>query len=86
VEQAAGRIEVLPGGGLKPADVEECVRATGVTQVHFSLTEPTADLSAGGNPDVQFGVNLPTSETEYRATSAELVRDVRGRLDQLVRR
>ncbi len=35
VEQAAGRIEILAGGGIREPNVEEIVRTTGVTQVHL---------------------------------------------------
>jgi len=34
--QSAGRIQILPGGGVRPTNVAELVRATGVNQVHFS--------------------------------------------------
>lgn len=83
VEQAEGRIEVLPGGGLRPGDLAEVVRRTGVDQVHLSLSEQRADSSAAGNPEVYFGADLPTSELTYRATSEERVRQVRAELDAL---
>lgn len=35
-EQADGRIEILPGGGVRPHNVAEIVAATGCTQVHSS--------------------------------------------------
>ena len=36
VERAAGRIEILPGGGIREYNVEEVVRRTGCDQVHLS--------------------------------------------------
>jgi copper homeostasis protein len=39
-EQAAGRIQILPGGGIRSHNVAELVRRTGVTQVHARGTEP----------------------------------------------
>jgi copper homeostasis protein len=80
VEQADGRIEVLPGGGIRPANLGQ-VLATGVDQVHLSLSEQRPDSSATGNPEVYFGADLPTSEATYRAVSEELVRTVRQALD-----
>lgn len=81
VEQAEGRIEVLPGGGIRPANVAEVLQRTGVDQVHMSLSEQRPDPSATHNPAVYFGADLPTSEATYRAVSEELVRTVRAGLD-----
>ncbi|MFI5280196.1 MAG: copper homeostasis protein CutC [Gemmatimonadales bacterium] len=36
VERAAGRIEILPGGGIREENVEQLVRRTHCTQVHLS--------------------------------------------------
>lgn len=77
VEQAAGRIEVLPGGGIRVDNVAEMVRRTACTQVHLSLTAPARDTSAAANPEVRFGVDTPPTELEYRATSEMSVREVR---------
>lgn len=38
--QAGGRIEVLPGGGVRPHNVAAIVAATGCTQVHSSARRP----------------------------------------------
>ena len=40
VKQAAGRIQVLPGGGVRAWNVVEIVRGTGVSQVHARASEP----------------------------------------------
>jgi copper homeostasis protein CutC len=82
VDQAAGRIEVLPAV-LAPAHLAEVVRETGVDQVHLSLRRPVADPSAQGNPRVRFGGELPASEAEYRAVDEAAVRRVRVALDAL---
>lgn len=81
VEQAAGRIQILPGGGIRLDTVEQVVRETGVEQVHLSITEPAPDPSAASNPQIRFGVDPPASETEYRAVTADGVRRVREALD-----
>lgn len=36
IERADGRIEILPGGGIREENVEQVVRRTGCTQVHLS--------------------------------------------------
>jgi copper homeostasis protein len=86
VEQAAGRIEVLPGGGVREPDLERLVRETGVSQVHLYLTRLAADSSAAGNPAICFAAAPPTGETEYRAVDGAAVRGVRVRLDEISRR
>lgn len=40
VDQAAGRIEILPAGGVRPGNVAAIVSRTGCAQVHSSLREP----------------------------------------------
>ena len=83
VEQARGRIEILPGGGIRPENVAEVVERTGVEQVHLSLTHAATDPSAASNPDVRFGVDTPPTELEYRAADESQVRRVRAILDSL---
>lgn len=83
VEQAAGRIQVLPGGGLRAEDVEEAVRRTRVGQVHLSITRPARDPSAGANAAVRFGVDPPPTELEYRAADEEGIRRVKAILESL---
>jgi copper homeostasis protein len=82
VEQAAGRIEVLPAV-IGPPHLAEVVRETGVDQVHLSLRRPVTDLSPQGNPRVRFGGEMPDSENEFRAVDEEAVRRMRGVLDGL---
>jgi copper homeostasis protein len=55
VRRAAGRIEVLPGGGINRAMVAEVVRRTGCNQVHASLRGQRVDRSALARPQVVFG-------------------------------
>jgi copper homeostasis protein len=83
IEQADGRIEVLPGGGIRSDNVADVVRATGAEQVHLWLGEPREDRSAASNPDIHFGIEAGGSELEYRAVRAETVRRLRDILDSL---
>ncbi|RYG24533.1 copper homeostasis protein CutC, partial [bacterium] len=48
VEKADGRIEILPGGGVRPENVSEIVARTGVSQVHLAGLEWVEDSSATG--------------------------------------
>lgn len=56
VRQAAGRIEILPGGGVTPENVVELVRRTGCTQVHGSFRSPVHDPTLAGNPALAVGM------------------------------
>lgn len=49
VEQASGRIAILAGGGVNPANVAEIVARTGVREVHGSCSGPTFDGLAKGH-------------------------------------
>ena len=82
-ERAAGRIEILPGGGLNARNVAAVVAATGVDQVHLSLTRAAADPSTAANPAVRFVADHPPGEAEYRTTDAQAVRAVRVILDAM---
>jgi copper homeostasis protein len=42
-DYAAGRIEILPGGGIREHNVRQVIQATGCTQVHFSMRKPGND-------------------------------------------
>jgi copper homeostasis protein len=77
VEQAMGRIEVLPGGGIRGDNVAEVIARTGVNQVHLSVTEPVVDPSVDANLNVRFGVDPPPTERSYRAVDPEGVRRVK---------
>ena len=80
-ERAAGRIEVLPGGGINANNVAQVITATGVDQVHLSLTRDAPDRSTRANPAVRFATDQPHAEDAYRTTDGQAVRAVRGILD-----
>jgi copper homeostasis protein len=73
VRRAAGRIEILPAGGIK---------RTGCNQIHASLSAACRDFSASGRPQVSFGGAVKQSEEEFTVTDAEAVRRLRGALAQ----
>jgi copper homeostasis protein len=83
VEQARGRIQVLPGGGIQEDNVETVVRETGVTQVHLYAARSAQDSSAAANPSIRFAGHAPVNELEYLAVNSEDVRRIRGILDRI---
>ena len=80
IEQAAGRIEVLPAGGINPATLADVLARTGCDQVHASLRTGRADRSTAARPQVRFGSATNPPDDRFDATSEELVRQVRGLL------
>lgn len=76
IEQAAGRIEILPGGGVTPENVVELVRRTGCTQVHGSFRSPVHDPTLAGNPALAAGMGggMSLDPTKVAAARAALDR------------
>ena len=79
-ERAARRIEILPGGGIAPAMLEEVVARTGCTQVHLTAWTTARDTSTEHNPSVTFGGALYPPENTYSIADPELVRSLKTRL------
>jgi copper homeostasis protein len=63
VVQAAGRIEILAGGGVRAEHVAALVQRTGVTQVHASASRAALDPSTRMQPVLTFG-GMATGEGE----------------------
>jgi len=80
-EQAAGRIEILPGGGINRHTVADVLTRTGCDQVHASLTTLHTDNSTQQRPHVTFGGVFRAPEDRYAATDVAAVSDLRARLD-----
>jgi len=66
IEQAAGRIEILVGGGVRPDTVHEIVAKSGATQVHLgpfgSLSDPSAEVSQAAKQS--YGATYPIADGE----------------------
>jgi copper homeostasis protein len=77
IERAAGRIEILPGGGIDAGNVSKVIEATGADQVHLSATRTLSDHSTGANPLIRFAAVTSGGENTYRATDPDRVRAVR---------
>ncbi|HVP50363.1 MAG TPA: copper homeostasis protein CutC [Candidatus Bathyarchaeia archaeon] len=83
VDRAAGRIEVMPGGGVRPHNVGGIVEATGCRQVHLTALSARCDSSTSNSP-ITFG-SLPGAPTpSYECVDREAVRRMREMLDGLV--
>ena len=76
VRQAAGRIGILPGGGITPENVVALVQATGVSEVHLTGAAPRESDMAFRAPQVEIGSTAPRSEYEWNVTDAARIRQV----------
>jgi copper homeostasis protein len=80
IRRAAGRIEILPAGGINRFTVADVIARTGCNQVHASLRTRREDPSVTARPQISFGGPVRVPEDQYDATSAEAVADLRARL------
>ncbi|MBN2415707.1 copper homeostasis protein CutC [bacterium] len=80
-DRAADRIEILPGSGIRPGNVDGLIRNTGCTQVHCSLSGLTRDTSGTG---LDFRNLAGMTPDTYTATDMAQVGAMRSALDRIV--
>ena len=80
--RAAGRIEVLPAGGINRFTLADVLARTGCDQVHCSLTTSQKDLSTQARSQVSFGGTLKPPEDQFTVTNRAAVSKLRALLDQ----
>jgi len=73
VRHAAGRIEVLPAGGISHRTVGEIVSRTGCNQVHAGLRTIARDPSVSARPQIQFGRETQMQAGEFDRTDPSAV-------------
>jgi copper homeostasis protein len=80
VKQAAGRISILPGGGVRPELIPEIVRSTGVTEVHLSARSAEESPMQYRRPEIPMGAAKVPGEYERKVASAAIIRAAREAL------
>ena len=83
IDLARGRIEVLPGSGIRAHNVRELVEATGCTQVHMTALSAQVDPSTATSP-LNFGGIPGSPSSPYESVDREIVRHVKETLDAIV--
>ena len=76
IERASGRIEVLPGAGLRLHNLDDFVATTRCVQVHLAAPGVHYDNSTLARPSVTFGDALYPSEVKYEVTDRSVIEDV----------
>jgi copper homeostasis protein len=73
-EQAAGRIEILPGGGVRPHNVRNLLACTGCNQVHLAPMTPRTEPTSENHPELGYG-GYREIDPEVVAETVRLVAD-----------
>jgi copper homeostasis protein len=76
VRKAAGRIIVMPGGGLTLRNVARIAKFTGVSEVHLSARGSIESKMRYRNPRVFMGGTLRPPEFSWKTTDENLVRSM----------
>ncbi len=76
IAHAAGRIEILPGGGIRPHNVQAIIEQTGTKQVHLSAFEQKVDRSVQYRPHITFGGALRPPEDRYDVVDPSVIQSV----------
>jgi copper homeostasis protein len=77
-----GRIEVLPGGGVRQHNVKQLIDETGCTQVHLTAFSARCDASTSTGP-LSFGGIPGSPSSSYECVDIEAVRRMRETLDRI---
>jgi copper homeostasis protein len=80
IQQSAGRIEILPAGGINSHNVLDLLEQTSCTQVHAGLRGTARDASALARPEIDF-TSRPLPPELYDLTDGARVKLLRGAID-----
>lgn len=77
VKQASGRIVVMPGSGVNPANIVELERVTGASEFHSTARKAVMEMSLRNVPELGFDEPSAGPGMVMR-TSADVVRELVG--------
>lgn len=84
VEQANGRIIIMPGSGINHQNITTIAKKSGAKEFHLSAREPVESGMTYRNPRVKMvGTALVINEYEQMITQAKLVKRASQALEQL---
>lgn len=81
IDYAAGRIEILPGGGIRPHNVCALIENCGCNQIHASAGTKHKDSSCLANLNVHFGATANIPEDEFTITDIEKVMALKAAIE-----
>jgi copper homeostasis protein len=82
IERAAGRIEILPGGGIDADNAVWCRQQIGTDIMHAAVHRIAYDPSCKGNPAIYFGSAIYPPEDRYLIADSGKIADFYRRANQ----
>ncbi len=73
IGHARGRIEIMPGGGILPHELDHIIERTGCTQIHLTAFKTQYDRSTDARPFVTFGGALYPPENLFQMADSGLI-------------
>ncbi len=83
VGRAAGRVSIMPGGGVVPGNVAEIVSATGVREIHLSARSEHESAMQFRNESCSMGAFTAGREYKLKVANAGKIRVARQALDSV---
>jgi copper homeostasis protein len=78
VKQSAGRVSLMPGGGVTPENLAEIVESTGVREIHLSARHPVTGTMIYRNKNCFMGTFSRADEYTWREASEDLIRKAKA--------
>ncbi|SBV96605.1 Copper homeostasis protein CutC [uncultured Eubacteriales bacterium] len=78
---AGGRLQILPGAGIRLHNAAEVLKRTGCAQLHLSLKKVCRDSSSSARPEIRFGAPPYEDEACYSMADREAIASLRAMLD-----
>ena len=75
-ERAAGRLEIMAGGGIREGNVAEVVRRTGVTEIHVRPTSIVKTHLSAAGAQIRLRKILPDDESAWEEVDELRIRAV----------
>ncbi|MCS1410188.1 MAG: Copper homeostasis protein CutC [Verrucomicrobia subdivision 3 bacterium] len=80
-QKAAGRIIIMPGGGVTPRNLPKLIAHTGVCEVHFAAMKTLPSQMQFRNPRVYLGGTLRPPEYEAEVADEQVIASMRASLN-----
>ncbi|MFB9864411.1 copper homeostasis protein CutC [Rufibacter immobilis] len=82
-ERAAGKLIIMPGSGVNPANVREIMASTGVSEIHASVRRKVEGEMVFRKDYPPMSSYSPLSEFEQQIADVTQIRQVRVALDEI---